>query len=646
MPSNRHYLLKLGLCFGFILFGAHLAKAQSQDTLLSAVDLKMMSLDQLMDIEVTSVSNTPVKISEVPSAIQVISNEEILRSSAVRLPEAVGLATNVQMTRVNSHDYGIVSRGFNGLPSAGGILANKLLVMSDGRSLYTPILGGVYWDAQNMILQDVDRIEVISGPGGTLWGANAVNGVINIVSKSADQTQGLYVSSRQGTYLRGNIEGRYGFKINDKVYARVYGQFFDQKPSFVTKGVRANDLWENTQAGFRVDAYPTEKSTLTLQGDAYGGTSHSDSAYTRIDGQNILGRFTHNFSSTSDLRVQAYFDRNDRETPNDASDITEYTLYTSEIDAKYRKQLGSHNLMIGSMFRYREDRTFVTPETQFDPVNRAMPLFSAFVQDQWVIKPNKLSFTYGSKILHNVFTGVEVQPSVRLAYQPSNLMTIWAAVSRAVRVPSRFDADITGAESKFEAEYLDAYELGYRVQATKDIFISIATFFNHYDQLRSLDVNLTPGARFPTVLDNNQRAESWGVEFMSNVVLSANWRVRLGYTYFDYEIWQTEPTVIPISEEFEALDPEHQIKIQSIANLGRGWSLDGVFRYSSRIEVRDAVKAFVQPIDSYSGLDLRLAKSFDKLELAIVGRELLKPRNAYVSTLIPRGAFLQIKYSL
>lgn len=647
----RLYPFKLNL-IGSISLGVSLLMAgnllgQSNDSLLSSNDLKMMSLDELMNVEVTSISNTPQKISEVPSAIQVISNEEILRSSAVRLPEAVSLATNLQSSRVTSHDYGITARGFNGLPSAGGLLANKLLVLNDGRSLYTPLLGGVYWDAQNMILEDIDRIEVVSGPGGTLWGANAVNGVINIVSKSAEETQGLYLSSRTGTFLDNNVEARYGFKVGENTYMRVYGQFIGQKASYNAQNERAGDNWENTQGGFRLDYNPNAKQSFTLQGDGYMGISHQDTAYTRTDGQNLLGRFTQKFSKGSDLRVQMYLDRVSRLTPNYEEDLTEYVLYTVELDIKYRKPLGErHNLMVGGMYRFRTDETAVTSTTRFRPRNRSMPLTSFFVQDEWSLVPKKLQLTYGSKVLNNVFTGVEFQPSARIAYNPKNNMTIWGAVSRAVRVPSRFDADITGGEKKFEAEYMFAHELGFRMLVGKKLSFSLATFYNKYESLRSLDINPDFTSSFPTLLANSQNAESWGAELSGNYTINENWRLRGGYTYFGSEIWSSSPLVLEISEEFEALDPAHTVKLQSISNIGKDWQFDFLVRYSSLINVRDEVKGSVEPVKEYTGLDVRIAKSFDKLELSVVGKDLIKSRNQTAGNFIPRSLFIRIKYSL
>src|SRR5687767_9403467 len=256
------YLFLLLILLVFSLTISNLTFAQEQKDLLSSHSLKKLSLEELMNIEVTSISMRPEKLTEVASAVQVITGEDIYRSGTTRLPEALRLASNLQTGQANSHDWAITARGFNGLPSAGGILANKLLVMIDGRSIYNPLFGGVYWDVQNTLLEDIDRIEVVSGPGGTIWGANAVNGVINIVTKSARETQGLYVSASAGSLLQDLGQIRYGFKLAPELFLRVYGQRFDQKNTVLENERDAQDAWNMTQGGFRMDYYPSGKNTL------------------------------------------------------------------------------------------------------------------------------------------------------------------------------------------------------------------------------------------------------------------------------------------------------------------------------------------------------------------------------------------------
>src|SRR5947207_5394693 len=267
------------------------------------LELKKLSLEQLLDIEVTSVSRRPEKLSETASAIQVITQEDIRRSGATSLPEALRLAPNLQVAQVNSHDWAISARGFN------NTLANKLLVMIDGRAVYTPLYAGVFWEVQNVLLEDVDRIEVVSGPGGTLCGANAVNGVINIITRSAKDTQGLLVTGGGGLLLQDFGAVRYGGAVGSNLFYRIYGQRFDRNNSILAKGDDALDRWDMTQGGFRTDWYPNDANTFTFQGDFYAGSEQGAASDSNVDGQNALGRWTHVFSEESELQVQMYFDR-------------------------------------------------------------------------------------------------------------------------------------------------------------------------------------------------------------------------------------------------------------------------------------------------------------------------------------------------
>ncbi|TXC81554.1 TonB-dependent receptor plug domain-containing protein [Luteibaculum oceani] len=617
----------------------------NSDSLLSTGDLRMMSLDQLMNMEVTSISNNPEKISQVASAIQVINNEEIVRSSAIRLPEAVALATNLQSTQVNSHDFGITARGFNGLPSAGGILANKLLVLSDGRSIYTPILGGVYWDVQNYILQDIDRIEVVSGPGGTLWGANAVNGVINIVSKSAEETQGLYASSSIGTYLERKTNLRYGFK-SGKSFVRVYGQFMELGSSFRGKMADTSsisDRYDMYQAGFRLDRALDNRQNLTVQGDLYTGTQHAGEDFSNTDGANILGRYSKEFNNGSDLRIQGYYDYVWRGTPRDSNDIVQYQLNTYELDAKYRFKLNDwNNVMVGVLYQLREDQTAVTATTNYIPRERSMQLYSVFFQDEITVIPDVLKATIGSKFLHNVFTGFEVQPSARLNYSISDNLSVWGAISRAVRLPSRFDSDITVGGDSFDSEKLLAYELGSRWKVSNKLSLSFAGYINNYDDLRSLDVNTNPDIPYTVVLANSQRAESKGFELFSNLSIMNQWRIRAGYSFFENVIDQKSQLVLAVSEPFESVDPKHTFRLQSISNIGENTELDVLLRVNSKLRRSDTQ----EEVRGYTGLDIRLARKIESLRLSLVGTNLLKPHNPQAGLGIPRSVFLRIEIGI
>jgi len=619
-----------------LLLSVFFANAQD-DTTKSASKVSGFSLEELLNIEVTSISQRPEKLTEVPSAIQVITGEDIHRSGATRLPEALRLASNLQMAQVNSHDWAITARGFNGLPSAGGILANKLLVMIDGRLVYNPLFGGVYWDVQNTLMEDINKIEVVSGPGGTLWGANAVNGVINIVTKSAKETQGLYVSGAAGSFLNNFGGVRLGGRSKEvpNLYYRIYAQNLDQKKTILESGASARDSWNMLQGGFRMDYYPSEKNTLTLQGDLYGGEANKDSLskHTVTDGQNILARFKHVFSDSSDIRIRAYYDRTWRLTPNSATQFF-YSLHTYDLDIQHRFSIGKkQSLLYGAGYRLQQDKT----ARVFVPINRDMPVYSLFAQDEITVVPELLKLTIGSKFLHNVFTGFEFQPCGRIALTPNKENTIWASVSRAVRTPSRFDADITITSVKFKSEKVIAYELGYRVNALKKLSLSFATFYNHYDDVRSLD--MSPDPKFPIILANSQLAESWGFEFNVTYQVTNMWRLRGGYSYFDRSIWAAKDSVLPLSEEFESIDPKNIFMFQSIMDIYKGFSLDVTGRY---VDVLPGVitSGSVPP---YFTLDARLAWHIKQFEISLVGQNLLEEEHIEVGkSKIPRTIYGKI----
>jgi iron complex outermembrane receptor protein len=593
--------------------------AQTTDTLISKNELKKLSLEELMNIEVTSISMRPEKLTEVASAVQVISREDIHRSGVTRLPEALRLASNLQVSQANSHDWAITSRGFNGLPSAGGVLANKLLVMIDGRSIYSPLFGGVYWDVQNILLEDIDRIEVVSGPGGTLWGANAVNGVINVVTKSAKETQGLFVSGAGGSLLQDHAQVRYGFRLDSTIFCRVYGQRFDQKTTQLSNKSSAFDAWNMSQVGFRMDYYRSKATTLTFQGDFYMGAENSFKKLITTDGQNLLVHYTHAFSDRSDINIKAYADRTWRTSPN-ATKRSFYELHTYDISFQHRFPIGKRqSLLYGAGYQLRQDQN----PSGLNPLNRDMPLANGFLQDEITFVP-KLKMTVGSKFLNNVFSGFEFQPSARLACLPNEHHTIWASVSRAVRTPSRFDSDVIITPVKFNSEKVIAYELGYRLRPVDQLLLSFATYYNQYRELRSLDTNSLSASPL-IILANSQRAESWGFEFSGNYQATNWWRLRGGYTYFEKNIYAISPKVVPlISEAFEGVDPKNQFILQSIMDLPNDLQLDVVGRY---VDMLPAILT-IPKVPAYFTFDVRIAWQLTYFEFSLVGQNLLEDYHA------------------
>ncbi len=607
----------LSLCIGFL---PACVAGQNGDSLLSYGMLKKMSLQQLMRIEVTSVSKTPEKLTAAASAVQVITGEDIRRSGATTIPEALRLAANLQVAKVNASQWAISARGFN------NVLADKLLVLIDGRTVYTPLYAGVYWDVQNVLLEDVDRIEVISGPGGTLWGANAVNGVINIITKSAKETKGLFVQGGAGnrTPWSGNL--RYGGKIGENMNYRVYGTGFKQAGTGLVKGPVANDDWTMGQGGFRFDWDAGRKDQFTLQSDFYDGFPNPDGSTPVVTiGGNVLGRWTHTISAKSDFHIQAYYDQTWRDLLNGFTE----NLKTTDIDWQYRFQWGKKQELIwGGDIRLLDDKMQNLPLFSFQPAHKNLHIYSTFIQDKLTLVQDRLFFTVGTKIEHNNYTGVEFSPSGHLAWTVTHHQMIWAAVSRAVRTPSRIDRDfslyavpgvpiITGDD--FISETLLAYELGWRVRPFERVSLSLAGFYNVYDDIRSAEPGPPPSG-FPISFANGVKGNAYGIEFSGAYQPVEFWRLRGGYTFLKKKL-----SVKPGSQDLnkasaESNDPENQFVIQSMFDLPAHIEAGFVIRY---------VDALPDPkVPAYTGLDIQVAWKLTKnLELSVSGQNLLNNRH-------------------
>ena len=408
--------------------------------------MKQMSVEDLMNIEVTSVAGHPEALLDAASAIQVVTNEDIFRSGASDIPEALRLADNLEVAQENSHDWAISARGFN------SYLANKLLVLIDGRTVYSPLYGGVLWNVQDYLLEDIDQIEVISGPGGTLWGANAVNGVINITTKSAKDTQGLYLEEAGGTEVRDLTAARFGGMLAPGVYFRAYGEYSDRGGEVLPGGSSASDSVDMSRGGFRIDSVAAPNTKLTLQGDIYSGTEYlGPVGNSGLGGGNILGRWSHTSSDDSDMSLKIYYDRTHLSEPSAPSPPVPpyYTgfpaaaliddLDTYDLDFKDRFGLGQRNKIIwGLGYRFTHERDDGVSIIQFSPPVLDQNLFSGFAQDE-IAAGNNIHLTVGTKLEHNDYTGFEVEPSARLLWNRNSKQMLWAAISRAVRTPSRYD---------------------------------------------------------------------------------------------------------------------------------------------------------------------------------------------------------------
>ena len=614
----RQFRLELWATITILVALSSAVMAQTVAQLASDIEtLKKVPFEELFNLEITTVSRRPERLVDAPSAIQVITAEEIRRSGASSLPEALRLASNLQVAQVDSSRWAISARGFN------ATTANKLLVLIDGRSVYTPLFSGVFWDVQNVMLEDIDRIEVISGPGATLWGANAVNGVINVITKSARDTQGALLSGGGGSFLRGFGNARYGDKIGQDVYFRLYGMGFDRDNTVLRSGREASSNWFMGQGGFRADWLPSYGTRATVQGNFYGGDiAQAGPGDVAVDGQNLIGRWTHPLATESDISLQVYWDRTRRRIPNSITEV----LNTVDLDLQHRLPLGARNKFIwGAGYRFMHDQVDNAAAIAFLPGRRDLQLFSAFAQDEITLVQNQLFLTIGSKFEHNDYSGFEFQPSVRLAWSPATDQTLWAAVSRAVRSPSRIDTELfapstppfvlQGGGDRFDSEKVITYELGYRAELSQRLGLSISTFFNDYDDIRSVEP--IAGAPGQFIILNRLRAKTYGVELSTTWQPLDWWRLRGGYTYLRKEIRLGDSGDINRGRG-EGNDPHHQFLVQSMVNLPADLEFDSVLRYVDNLNQRGAL------VPSYVSLDLRLGwRPTPNWEFAIIGQNLL-----------------------
>jgi iron complex outermembrane receptor protein len=611
-----------------------LLQAQQSDSLLSVQELKKLDLDRLLKLEVTSVSRHEETASRAAAAVEVITQEQMKRVGITTVPDALRLATGVQVSRFSGQSFAISSRGFTSLA------ANKLLVMQDGRSLYSPLFSGVFWDAYGPM--NLDRIEVVRGPGATMWGANAVNGVINIITSKAQDTQGMLVTGGGGTEERAFGGARYGGKLGDQTYYRVYGRYQEHDEMALPDGSDANDASQDGLGGFRLDSKLAGENELTVQGDYFYREFDelAGSAITNRSG-NLLARWTHQFAAQSELQFQTYYDRFERDVPGQFGEDRD----TYDADAQYRTAIGERHDVIGGVnYRVSADRTKAGGTIQFDPPDRTLHIFSAFIQDEMALAPNRLVLVLGSKFEWHTLGGFEPQPSVRLAWTPTDRHTVWTAVSRAVRMPSRIDEDLRfipvpasgivliEGNPDFEPEVLLAYELGSRIQPHERVFVDVAGYFNDYDRLRSLEP--TPPIGIPLKQFNRLDAENWGVEVSLKYQAAAWWRLNANYTYLHKELQPDPDSRDPNRGALEGNDAPNMASLWSSWDLPQRLSFDGIVRY---------VDALPQPsVPSYVELDLRLGwQPVTAFELAVVGQNLLDEQHREFGPDTPNAAEVQ-----
>jgi iron complex outermembrane receptor protein len=492
------------------------------------------------------------------------------------------------------------------------------------------LYSGVFWDIQNLILEDIDRIEVISGPGGTLWGANAVNGVINIITKSSRDTKGLFAEALVGTSMKGIGSLRYGGQIKENLTYRVFGNGFKMGNTIDSKtGVRVKDEWSTINGGVQLDWDLSEKSSLSLQQSIYKGNPnpYEENPSDKASGDNILVRWNHKASERFNTQLQAYYDNNDRHSRLERVE----NLKTYDLDWHSKLEAGKwHTLSFGTNLRVMDHKFNSPPSLQFSPANKVLYLYSFFIQDEARLMGDRLKLTLGSKIEHNSYTGFEYQPNARLSFNFAGHQTLWTAASRAVKTPSRLDEDIrlniegvglvfTGG-SNFKSETVLAYELGWRSQPAENISFSLSSFYNVYDNIRSAEPPAPPAILPAVTLANGVKGTTYGAEVSTTYQVNNWWNLRAGYTYLKKDL-ALKPGSIDLNQATaESNDPSNQILIQSNIKFPARLELGTTIRYIDKLP-----KPYVP---DYCGLDLRLGWHLNKaLELNLVGQNLLDKRH-------------------
>lgn len=553
----------------------------------AASNLADLSLEQLGNIQISSVSRRSEPLQDAAASVFVITADQIHRSGARTLPEALRLAPNLEVARTNANGYAISARGFN---SAG----NKLLVLIDGRIIYTPLYSGVLWDAQDVMLEDVLRIEVISGPGGTLWGSNAVNGVINVITRSAEATQGGLVSlGAAGREKTG--AARYGGALGAGGHYRLYMRGADEGNTRRANGQAVHDAWNRQQAGIRAD-WGRADDGVTLQGDAYQakGQQVSGAADQDLTGFNLLARWTRSMSNGDRLQLQAYFDQTERRAPGTGGTFAEQ-LKTSDISFQDTLAArGDHALVWGGGYRFSRDDIQNIPAVGFLPAKRGLEWINLFLQDEITLS-KKLTFTAGAKVERNPYTGTEILPSARLAWKPSSNQLLWSAVSRAVRTPSRLDRELYSPTTpmappaapfaiaggpNFKSEVSKVIELGWRAQPTAQHSYSVTLFHHIYTHLRSVELRRDPAYTTPYyIVGNEMRGHSNGVEAWGNFQLPEKWLLSIGGFLLDQKLSMSPQSTDPNGTPAAGNDPKRQLMVRLSKDLPQGVQLQVGLRH-------------------------------------------------------------------
>jgi iron complex outermembrane recepter protein len=604
--------MRMRLCVVFLVtfITPPVAQASREQPNPQVQNLKTLSLEELMEIDVTTVSRAAERRIDAPAAVSVITAEDIRRYGVDTLADALRLADSVSVARFNGGSWAIATRGFSAITN------NKMLVMIDGRSVYTQLFGGVFWEAQHVPLPDLDRIEIIRGPAGTLWGPNAVNGVINIITKRAADTQGALVRGVAGSRERAHVVARYGGQINPKTSYRFYGVGSDFDSPQLADGSSAQEDRRIRQGGGRLDWELAGDARLTVQGDVIGGRMGlADRPDIKMDGGNVVVTYTRPIAPGNSFQLLGYADREHRDVPRQSWE----TRATYNIEGQHSIRLAPrYQLLWGGGVRTTQSDTQPTELIVFEPEDRTINQVHGFAQAEVSLRPD-LSITLGTRGERTTFSGFQLQPALRAKYTPRTDAFIWGAISRAVRTPTRFDQDlrvqvngvvVIRGDSEFKPEQLTAYESGVRVNPRSNVSMEASVFHHEYDDLRSQEA--TPLITLANLYDGH----TTGVELAGNIQLHARWLVHGSYTGQRVSLKPLPESRDTTNARAEADDPAHMFSMRSYLNLPGDLQLDGFFRAVGRLRA--------SRLPGYQELDMRIGwQATDRLELALIGRELL-----------------------
>lgn len=600
----------------------------------SARELLDLSLEQLANLQITSVSKKSERLADAPASIFVITAEDIRRSGATTLPEALRLAPNLEVARVDANQYAISARGFN------STTANKLQVLIDGRSVYTPLYSGVFWDVQDVMLEDVDRIEVISGPAATLWGSNAVNGVINVITRSAAETQGGLAAGEVGNHDNG-LAVRYGGATDAGGHYRVYGKFSDFGNTTLADGTAVRDSWNKSQAGFRAD-WDSARESFTLQGEAYDGRlEQADPRMRTVSGLNLNAHWKRQFDDGSNLRLRGYYDRTERSYPGTFAESLD--ILNFELQHNLRR-LGRHTLVWGASYRHANDHVDNTTALAFLPADQGLSWTSVFAQDVIALRED-LHLTAGMRLERNDFTGTESMPSVRLAWKPTENRLLWGALSRAIRTPSRIDRDLfvpgqapflIAGGPDFRSEVSNVVEIGYRAQPNKVLSYSVTAFHNAHEHIRSIEP--TPGGAL--VIGNGIEGTANGLELWASLQASRIWRLSGGLLELRQHLHLAPDSASTFGVAGEGNDPKHQWSVRSSVDFSGGREFNLTVR---------RVGALPDPVvPAYTAVDARYGWPVSSgVRAALIAQNLFDPTHpefgaAATRSEIARSVFLRL----